>query len=101
MEEYKKRNICVEVCPISNQLLRYYNDIRLHPIKALLNNGVKVSISPDDPHLFGTIGVSVDYYFASVGSLLDIRDLKKLIKNSVDCCVTEPDAKIKLWEKTE
>jgi adenosine deaminase len=51
-------------------MLRYYNDIRLHPIKALLTNGVKVSISPDDPSVFGIIGVSVDYYMASVGNLL-------------------------------
>jgi adenosine deaminase CECR1 len=75
MEEYKKMNICVEICPLSNQMLRYYNDIRLHPIKALLTNGVKVSISSDDPSLFGTIGVSVDFYVASVGNLLGKRIL--------------------------
>jgi adenosine deaminase len=56
-------------------MLRYYNDIRLHPIKALLTNGVKVSISPDDPSVFGVIGVSVDYYVASVGNLLGKRTL--------------------------
>jgi adenosine deaminase len=38
-----------------------------------LTNGVKVSISPDDPNVFGVIGVSVDYYVASVGNLLGKR----------------------------
>jgi hypothetical protein len=42
---------------------------------------VKVSISPDDPHLFGTIGVSVDYFFASVGTMLGKKF--KIIKNII------------------
>ena len=48
-------------------MLRYVNDIRLHPLKTFLNYGIRVSISPDDPHLWGEKAVVMDYYFATVG----------------------------------
>mmetsp|Transcript_20185 Transcript_20185/g.24934 ORF Transcript_20185/g.24934 Transcript_20185/m.24934 type:complete len:124 (-) Transcript_20185:212-583(-) len=44
----KENNICVEACPTSNKILGYVHDLRTHPTRTLLANGIKVSISPDD-----------------------------------------------------
>ena len=48
-------------------MLRYVDDIRMHPLKTFLNYGIKVSISPDDPGIFNLTDVSHDFYMASVG----------------------------------
>lgn len=54
----KQRSICVEVCPISNELLRYTGSVAEHPLPVLLNNGVTVALSNDDPCQFGNFGLS-------------------------------------------
>jgi len=36
----KKSDHCVEVSPISNLLLGYVNDLRSHPIRFLMANGL-------------------------------------------------------------
>jgi adenosine deaminase CECR1 len=83
IEEVKKRDICVEVCPLSNMVLGYTLDLRTHPVRYLLNYGVQVSISPDDPTFFDYQGVTLDYVFATLAWELDIRDLKKMSLNGI------------------
>jgi len=56
------------MCPVSNQILRFTHDIRVHPIKAFLNFGIKVSINSDCPGVFGYNGINHDYFFASIGA---------------------------------
>ena len=47
-----KNDVLLEVCPTSNYLTGSVNSIKEHPIKKLMNNGVKVSINSDDPGIF-------------------------------------------------
>lgn len=67
MSMIKEQNICIECNPVSNQVLRYISDIRLHPIKTIHNFGVKIIISPDDPGIFNLKGVTDDFYFLAIG----------------------------------
>lgn len=55
--------------------------MRLHPGITFFNYGIPVSISPDDPGLFGYKGVTIDWYLAAVENLLYlyIRHLWNLI----------------------
>lgn len=68
LEKVKREEICLEICPVSNQVLKYIDDIRLHPIKTFLNYGVKVCINPDDPSIFGYNGVTMDFFFTAIGT---------------------------------
>lgn len=53
----RERNICLEICPTSNWITQCTPDLAQHPIKALVEQGVPVSINTDDPGLFGnTLG---------------------------------------------
>ena len=52
--------------------MRYYIDIRTHPLKTFLNYGIKIAICPDDPGYFGVIGTSHDFFYATVGCELGI-----------------------------
>jgi adenosine deaminase len=49
-----ERDICCDVALTSNTLLTPYRDLPSHPIRALLDAGVPVTLSTDDPPFFGT-----------------------------------------------
>ena len=36
-----------------------------HPLPAVLNNGVPVALSSDDPAMFGSLGLAYDFYQVS------------------------------------
>lgn len=54
VDEIAERGIVLEVCPGSNVALGLYRDFRAHPIHALRERGVKVTVSTDDPPFFHT-----------------------------------------------
>lgn len=92
----KEKQICIECCPISNLVLAYVNDMRLHPVRSLLHQGIPVSISPDDPGFFGYDGVTLDYLYAFIAWELSLADLKKLCLNSLEYSIIESQDKEQL-----
>jgi len=54
VDELAERGIVLEVCPGSNVALRLYADFRAHPVAQLREQGVKVTLSTDDPPFFHT-----------------------------------------------
>jgi adenosine deaminase CECR1 len=83
-EMVKEKDICIEVNPLSNQILDYINDLRIHPAVYYMNNGIQITISPDDPGVFDYTGVTPDYWTAFLAWGLDLRALKKLVYNSIE-----------------
>ena len=57
IEEVKRNNICIEVNPLSNQILGYLRDLRIHPASTYLRRGVDCIISSDDPLIFDYEGL--------------------------------------------
>jgi len=80
----KEKQICLEISPISNQYLGLLKDMANHPIIIFLKNNIPVSISPDDPSLYGYEGSTYDFYmlFMTYESF-DIWTLKQLCINSI------------------
>jgi len=83
MQRVKTADNLVEVSPISNQELNYVSDLRNHPARVLLANGVACSINSDDPGVYGYDGLSYDFWMAYMAWDLDVAKLKKLITNSI------------------
>ncbi|KAH8891932.1 adenosine deaminase family protein [Thozetella sp. PMI_491] len=86
MKYAAEHNIMIEVCPISNEVLRLATDVLHHPLPALIAHGVPTSISNDDPAIMGhdAPGLSFDFYQALQGyENLGLGGLGALAENSV------------------
>ncbi|KAF8752599.1 adenosine, partial [Rhizoctonia solani] len=103
MKMCKDRGVAIEVCPISNEILRLTSSMPMHPLPVLLNNGVAVALCPDDPSVFGNMGLSFDFFQVIVASeITNILSLKQLARQSLEYSSLDADAKeqaIGLWEK--
>lgn len=96
----KERNIAIELCPISNKVLKYTPfDLRLHPLIPLLNNGVSIVLAPDDPAIFGVgeFPSSYDFWMISMAwSSVDLATLKYLAMNSIEHSLNDEDLKVSM-----
>lgn len=52
-ESFRENGIAIEVCPISNQLLRVVQDLRVHPAREMMSNGLAITINSDDSVIYG------------------------------------------------
>ena len=101
LEEVKKKDICLEISPISNQVLGFIRDLRLHPGSTYLRRGVPCVISSDDPLIFNYEGLSYDFWEVLLAWELDLRELKGLCENSLLYSAMNPQEKEKALEYFE
>jgi adenosine deaminase CECR1 len=102
IELVKKRDICLEINPLSNQVLGYIRDLRNHPASTYLRRGVACSISSDDPLIFDYNGLSYDYWSIYMAWELDLAALKQLSRNGIEYAAmkeTEKAAALQEWER--
>ena len=79
-------------------VLGYTKDLRVHPVNYLMSRGLQVSISSDDPGLFGYEGVTLDYVYATGAWELTIRDLKQLSLNGIKYASINEEKKMELYK---
>lgn len=79
----KKREIALEINPLSNQILGYLRDLRLHPAISYIARGIPCTLSSDDPLIFDYEGMSYDFWTATLAWQLNLRDLKQLSYHSL------------------
>lgn len=80
----KEKGICVESCPISNQILRFASSTAVHPILPLLARSVPIVIANDDSTQFDNAGLSPDFYqLLSASDHITLSSIGVLARNSI------------------
>lgn len=78
--ELARRGIPLTVCPLSNLRLKVVESLAAHPLKALLDAGVRVTVNSDDPPYFG--GWVTENLVACQQALdLSRDDIARLVRN--------------------
>lgn len=81
VERLVKEQMTLTVCPQSNLKLCVVEDLARHPIKKMLDLGLRATVNSDDPAYFG--GYMNSNYLSVAGPLnLSREDLTELAKNS-------------------
>lgn len=81
VKEIVKRDIALTVCPLSNTALQVIGDLKEHPLKKMMELGMKVTVNSDDPAYFGG---QINANFEAITEALDLskKELYELAKNS-------------------
>ena len=83
VERLISSGMTLTVCPLSNLKLCVVKDMRAHPIKRMLDLGLKATINSDDPAYFG--GYMMNNFAAVIEALdLDAENIRTLTKNSFE-----------------
>ncbi|KAJ0163656.1 Adenosine deaminase CECR1-A [Colletotrichum tanaceti] len=102
MEHMKKRGICLEVCPISNEELGLTPRITGHAMYNLLANNVHCTLNSDNGTIFRST-LSHDFYQAMVGKTdMTLHGWRQLIEWSLEhSCMSEEELVVvrEDWEK--
>lgn len=87
-----RERIPLTVCPLSNVKLCVHPSLGQHPLKALLEAGVAVTINSDDPAYFGGyLGENFLQTFAALP--LDAGDAYRLARNSFEASFLDDEAR--------
>lgn len=88
------------VCPLSNVVLGYAASLNTHPIKAMFDAGLLVTINSDDPAFFG--GYCAENYVAVAQDLsFSCRDLVLCAANSIKASFCDDVTKQKYLSQLE
>ncbi len=81
VERIVKDGLTLTVCPLSNLKLCVVNDLKQHPIKRMLELGLKATVNSDDPAFFGGY-VGANFEAIAAALPLTREDLVTLAINS-------------------
>ncbi len=100
VQEIIKRDMALTVCPLSNTALQVVDDLKNHPLKKMMNLGLKVTINSDDPAYFGG---QVNKNYIDIQEALDLtkKELYELAKNSFQYSLLEDSKKQEYLKELE
>ncbi len=94
VERLVAEKIGLTVCPLSNTALRNVDHIDNHPLKKMLDLGLKVTVNSDDPAYFG--GYLTQNYLSCIEALdLSLEEVKQLVRNSFEYSFLSDEMKTK------
>ena len=98
--EIIKRDMALTVCPLSNLELQVVKNLKEHPLKIMIDKGIKATVNSDDPAYFGGY---LNQNFIAIQEALELtkEELVILAKNSFQYSLLEEDRKKELLHLVE
>jgi adenosine deaminase len=96
--ELAARGTVLEVCPTSNVALGVFSSYEEHPLRALVDAGVRVTLGSDDPPYFGAT-VAGEYALARERFGLADDRLLAITRTAVDAAFAEPELRATLRQR--
>ncbi|KAI9151973.1 Adenosine deaminase 2 [Paramyrothecium foliicola] len=101
MQQMKARNICLEICPISNEILGLTPRASGHAMYQLLANKVHCTVNSDNGTLFRS-SLSHDFYQVMVGrSDMSLYGWKQLVLWSMEHSCLSDDERTDMMQRWE
>ncbi len=100
VNEIIQRDMALTVCPLSNLELKVVPDLKDHPLKTMLDKGIKATVNSDDPAYFGGY---LNQNFIAIQEALNLSkaDVVLLAKNSFQYSLLEENRKQELLHLVE
>ena len=99
-ERLAQEGMALTVCPLSNLKLCVVKDMAKHPLRTMLDLGIKATVNSDDPAYFG--GYMNDNYIAVAEALkLSKQEILTLARNSIDATFLDDAGKKRLYDNLE
>lgn len=93
--ELARRGLVLDCCPTSNVVLGVYPSYDAHPLPALIDAGVKVTLGSDDPPYFGA-SIGGEYEVCARELRLSEDDLRAITATAIDAAFCDEDLKATL-----
>ncbi len=100
IDELAERQIVLEVCPGSNIALGIYPNWRAHPIEKLMERGVPVTVSTDDPPFFHTT-MAREYEMLAEAFGWDDAMFRQIAETSAKAAFCTEETRAKILKKLE
>jgi adenosine deaminase len=98
VEELAARKIVLECCPTSNVVLGVYAAYEQHPLPALREAGVKVTLGSDDPPYFGAT-IAGEYAICAERLGFGDDELREITRTAIDAAFCDDELRAKLRER--
>ncbi|KAL1616817.1 hypothetical protein SLS54_008209 [Diplodia seriata] len=93
IQKFKDQDICVEICPVSNELLHLCRNVKEHPYPEILAAGIPCTVNADNPALFRA-DMNHEFYQVMVGTpIMSVHGWRQLIEWSIQYSCLDNDAK--------
>jgi adenosine deaminase len=88
--ELEARGIVLECCPTSNVVLGVYPSYEEHPLPALRDAGVRITLGSDDPPYFGAT-IAGEYEVCASRFGFGAEDLREITRTAIDAAFCDED----------
>jgi adenosine deaminase len=96
--ELEARGIVLECCPTSNVVLGVYPSYEEHPLPALRDAGVRVTLGSDDPPYFGA-SIAGEYEVCGSRMGFSEDDLREITLTAIDAAFCDEDLRAELLSR--
>jgi adenosine deaminase len=95
-----RERVPLTVCPLSNVRLRVVDDIRRHPLRTMIDQGLFVTVNSDDPAYFGGY-VNENFVAVQQGLGLSDDDVARLARNSFEAAFLSKEEQQSLLRRVD